>query len=1332
MLIHAGSALLSIIPSSGVRDGKFNKTSMKKILGVLGIALMLVTGCLGAIDVPNATDELKDRLDDLESRVDALEKRCDEINSNVAALQTIVNAMQTGDYVTNVEPVMENGVEVGYKITFAKASPIVIYHGKDGKDGEDGKDGQDTGTTPKIGIRQDTDGNWYWTLNGEWLFDESGNKVKAVGTDGKDGQNGSDGQDGTDGTNGTDGKDGQDGVTPQFRINEGYWEISYDKGATWTRLGKATGEDGKDGQDGEDGKDGASDSIFKSVYEKDGYVYFEMTSGAVYKIQAQAASGLDIIFSVEQGFGLMEDATTIIEYTIVGGDDNTLVRVLYSEDKVMVAAVKPESVTKGKLYVYVYDNEVDMDEPVDEDILGDSTNSDFYTPSLVILVSVSDGKGNSILKSLNFEYGVLQSITDAYLLDAEAGQMTATVKTNTSYKVDCTASWISYVQTKAIREDQLTFTYSANDSGKYRGAIVNLKNDLGQIIETFSIVQRSPETTGNIVFLDATVKTACVSRYDKDGDGELSYDEAAVVTDVKDLFKDIAAKVKSFDEFQYFISVTEIPEEFLLDARLLESIILPESLKKIGNYAFQNCVALKEIVIPEGVEGSDYYDASWFKGCENLTKVVLPSTLKILPTHGFENCSSLRTVNIPEGVKQIPISCFSNCSSLQSIELPSTLIYIRSDGFSGCSSLKSITLPEGFTFEDIDHHDAYSSSNAFANCTSLETFSMPKSLKRLPRYCFRGCASLKTIAVPEGVTYIGDYCFEGCSSLESVTLPSRLDSGLNPHTFASCVSLKSITIPEGVTAIPSSCFVNCISLSEVNLPQSVYEIQGEAFRNCKSLKSFDFSNITYLGEFDESYYCQSHFAYSGLKSVTFPASVNKIPGRMFEYCDSLSTVKLHENITHIGESAFRGTAISGDIVEGTEVKAFAIPSKVEYIGYDAFRECQNLENVILYPATPPNMEWPFDEHHMIYVPDASVEIYKGNYPSYSILPISTIGQDIECSIAEFTSAPKDNTKYRITGVVSEITDSQNGYFIIKDYSGYLNVSGLSGFEESGIKVDDIVVLSGKHAYDEYMTEASIKKVYPVTEVTPTEFLTKEDSEEVYYKLTGTITNIVNTKYGNCYVTDGESEVYVYGVYPGIYPAFKPSGETTQNFMSDAGIEVWDKISVIGYKKTYNGTVELFAGAYVSHEKGVAPEPDPDPSGYSIDLAYTLGSNAYDDGLATINGVENCKVLKIGTTSKQGSIDFDVPAGTVGVSFNCVAWNNYPTTMTVNIGGEVHEVEVPANSGATGTGSYTLTISASNSCTVDFGTSDFPDGTTITVSTKQGSPNRVLIYDVSAL
>lgn len=1163
---------------------------MKKILGVLGIALMLVTGCLGGVlDVPNETDDLKDRLDDLESRVDALEKRCNEINSNVAALQTIVNAMQTGDYVTNVEPVMENGVEVGYKITFAKASPIVIYHGKDGKDGEDGKDGQDTGAAPKIGIRQDTDGNWYWTLNDEWLLDESGNKVKAVGTDGKDGQNGSDGQDGTDGTNGTDGKDGQDGVTPQFRINEGYWEISYDKGATWTRLGKATGEDG---QDGEDGKDGASDSIFKAVYEKDGYVFFEMNSGAVYKIPVQAAAGLDIIFSVEQGYGLMANATTIIEYTVVGGDENTLVRATYND--MVECKVKPESSTKGKLLVRCwcdYDDD-ELDEPADEEWWGDlaiGEYGDYDDTYLMILVSVSDGKGNSILKSLNFSEGVLESISDAYLVDAEAGQVTATVNTNTSYKVTCTAPWLSYIQTKAVREDQLSFSYTANESGKYRAAIVNLKNDLEQTIETFSIVQRAPETTGNVVFADATVKNACVSRYDKDGDGELSYDEAAVVTDVRDLFKDVVGKVTSFDEFQHFISVTEIPENFLLDARLLESIVLPESLKTIGGSAFENCVALKEIVLPEGVVyGSDYNEiTSWFEGCENLTKAVLPSTLTKLPYYCFNKCRSLQSVNIPEGVKQIPNSCFRNCSSLQSIELPSTLISISASGFYGCSSLKSITLPEGFTFEDVDVHDGsdYSrySDYAFADCTSLETVSLPKTLKLLPSYCFSGCSSLKTIAVPDGVTSIGDYCFSGCTSLESVTLPSRLDSGLENSTFRSCASLESITIPEGVTAIPDYCFADCMSLSEVILPQSVYEIQGYAFENCKSLKSFDFSNINYLGEYG-NYECRGHFAGSGLKSVIFPASVNTIPDGMFENCDSLATVKLHENITHIGSSAFRGTAISGDIVEGTEVKAFSIPSKVEYIGYDAFRECKNLENVILYPTTPPDMEWPFDDYCTIYVPDASVEVYKGINPYYTILPISKIGQDIECSIAEFRDAPKDNTKYLITGVVSEIIDSQYGNFIIKDYSGSLQVCDLSGFQESGIKVDDIVVLSGKHAYDEYMTEASIKKVYPVTEVTPTEFLTKEDSEEVYYKLTGTITSIANAKWGNCYVSDGESEVYIYGVYPGIYPALTPEGDTRHNFMSNAGIEVGDKLSVIGYKTTYNGTPELVSGAYVSHTK----------------------------------------------------------------------------------------------------------------------------------------------------
>ena len=187
------------------------------------------------------------------SAFEALKALCDEMNTNISALHTLVTALQGNDYVTAVMPVMQEGKEIGYTITFSKSRPITIYHGKNGENGQDGEDGKDgadgeDGSTPIVGVKQDTDGIYYWTLNGEWLTDDAGMKVKAQGTDG---------QNGSDGNNGQDGVNGKDGVTPKLKIEEGYWFISYDNEESWTQLGKATGEDGKDGQDGQDGQDGA-------------------------------------------------------------------------------------------------------------------------------------------------------------------------------------------------------------------------------------------------------------------------------------------------------------------------------------------------------------------------------------------------------------------------------------------------------------------------------------------------------------------------------------------------------------------------------------------------------------------------------------------------------------------------------------------------------------------------------------------------------------------------------------------------------------------------------------------------------------------------------------------------------------------------------------------------------------------------------------------------------------------------------------------------------------------------------------------------------------------
>lgn len=245
-----------------------NNIIMKKLLTFAALlAVVALTSC------KYDDDDIWNSVHGLENRVAKLEELCKQMNTNISSLQTIVTALQNNDYVTGTTPLMKDGKEIGYTITFSKGNPITIYHGKDGQDGEDGTNGKD-GTTPAIGVKQDADGVYYWTLNGDWLTDENGDKIKAEGTDGKDGADGSDGEDGTD------------GITPKLEIREDYWWISYDNGTNWTQLGKATGEDGKDGEDGIGG-----DSMFTKVDYKTStdYVIFTLADGTQIKLPTWSA-----------------------------------------------------------------------------------------------------------------------------------------------------------------------------------------------------------------------------------------------------------------------------------------------------------------------------------------------------------------------------------------------------------------------------------------------------------------------------------------------------------------------------------------------------------------------------------------------------------------------------------------------------------------------------------------------------------------------------------------------------------------------------------------------------------------------------------------------------------------------------------------------------------------------------------------------------------------------------------------------------------------------------------------------------------------------------------
>ena len=199
------------------------KKYFKKCAMLAAAALLALSSLMSCSDYQDEINNLGKLYEEHEQRLKSLETLSDRFGEQLKSLMSLVNAMEGGDYIKSVVP-----VEGGYAIYFNKQSPITIYNGRNGVDGKDGVDGR----TPDISIRQDTDGCYYWTLNGEWLLC-GGQKVRANGKDGLKGDTGD---------------PGSDGGVPMLRVNvsTNEWEVSVDGGKTWTTTGtKATGLQGE-------------------------------------------------------------------------------------------------------------------------------------------------------------------------------------------------------------------------------------------------------------------------------------------------------------------------------------------------------------------------------------------------------------------------------------------------------------------------------------------------------------------------------------------------------------------------------------------------------------------------------------------------------------------------------------------------------------------------------------------------------------------------------------------------------------------------------------------------------------------------------------------------------------------------------------------------------------------------------------------------------------------------------------------------------------------------------------------------------------------------------
>lgn len=615
---------------------------MKKVKFIHVVYLLCICclslGLLGSCKYDDS--DLVERVDNLEGRLAKLEEQCKQINANINSLQIIVNALKEANHITSISNLVENGVEIGYKIEFAKRDPIHIYHGKAGADGARGEDGY----TPLIGVKKDKDGIYYWTLDGIWLTDNDGNKVRAQGLDGKDGYNGKDGKDGEDGKdgkdgkdgyNGSDGKDGKDGyngkdgkdgyngkngVTPKLRIKDGNWEVSYNNGVSWETLGSATG--------------GVVPCPIKSVEVKGRYVLFTLNSGDEIKIPLYNA--ITIKFE-ETTIGMGASSQIDLLYTLTGGDNVKVsaigegVRTSVDESAKKLTITTDVNFTGGKVLVHATDG------------------NNVATVELTIVKEVL----------VYIEYGATEELSCE---GAFGGTDVEFVKEKSTFSAsDEKGKWAFKGSIKRV------------ESGAFNG-----KKSLRSIILPEGIT-----VINNGAFLNSGLEAITLPE-SLEGIGQSVFSG----TRLKEIT--IPANVGALG--------TSAFEGSDAGPMPLEKVIFNGSkIMDIEPYTFKNCVKLKEITLPESLTVIDY---SAFFGCSSLTKVVIPDNVFEIGKTAFLGCTSLTEATIGRSVRSIGEKCFDGCKELATVickgETPARLgvgAFMKDEERSGTKYIKSIKVP---------------------------------------------------------------------------------------------------------------------------------------------------------------------------------------------------------------------------------------------------------------------------------------------------------------------------------------------------------------------------------------------------------------------------------------------------------------------------------------------------------------------------------------------------------------------------------------------------------------------------------------------------------------
>ena len=386
----------------------------------------------------------------------------------------------------------------------------------------------------------------------------------------------------------------------------------------------------------------------------------------------------------------------------------------------------------------------------------------------------------------------------------------------------------------------------------------------------------------------------------------------------------------------------------------LTKITIGHQVTEIGEYAFDGCSNLEEVVFlptPEGEERATLDIGTYaFTDCKKLTKIDLPIGTRTIAARVFSNCIALASITIPEGVTELSDYTFSGCDSLTTIKIPSTVTNMGGTGTSTMAGMVAFYGCDGLTEIIVDEKNE--------TFISIDGLLYQRNAETKAAEILMYCPTLKAgkVTIPASVTEVWNAAFSGRIELTEVVFEDHVadaEGTIPDLTFGDYIfyygssnqwgamKLEKIVLPEGMTNIPANAFYYAKTVKEIVIPTTVTTIQGKAFYELTNLEKLTFTeggkeglvlaDATVVSDNYGAYYYGvfNNIKSTKLSTITLPERTQAIGSYAFYNMENLTSIVIPKGVTELGKYAFSGCKKLTSVT-------FAEGSQLEKIGYQAF------------------------------------------------------------------------------------------------------------------------------------------------------------------------------------------------------------------------------------------------------------------------------------------------------------------------------------------------------------------------------------------------------------